>query len=219
MKKCKMCGSFLSNTATVCPKCGVECKEESEVNVEPIRAENNITPINMDLPNEEIKNENNGVNFCSSCGAKLEAGARFCSRCGKSLSPSPVVLASESNETSNNFSSTMIELNDLNNDYAKKATTNLTLAIVSIVLCCCSIPAVISLILSIISLKDLGKMSFEVKNTSTYRSIRNKNIIALCLAGFATFMWITSLIEQIMNPTNYDDLYNSILNELENAGV
>ena len=32
-------------------------------------------------------------------------------------------------------------------------------------------------------------------------------------------MWITSLIEQIMNPTNYDDLYNSILNELENAGV
>ena len=33
MKKCKMCGSFLSNTATVCPRCGVECKEESEVKV------------------------------------------------------------------------------------------------------------------------------------------------------------------------------------------
>ena len=77
----------------------------------------------------------------------------------------------------------------------------------------------ISLILSIISLKDLGKFSSDIKNTSEYRSIRNKNIIALCLAGFATFMWITSLIEQIMNPTNYDDLYNSILNELENAGV
>ena len=206
MKKCKMCGSFLSNTATVCPKCGVECKEESEVNVEPIRAENNITPINMDLPNKEIKNENNGVNFCSSCGAKLEAGARFCPRCGKNLTnEAPKV------EVVDNYQS--------NNDYAKKATTNLTLAIVSIVLCCCSIPAVISLILSIISLKDLGKFSSDIKNTSEYRSIRNKNIIALCLAGFATFMWITSLIEQIMNPTNYDDLYNSILNELENAGV
>ena len=218
MKKCKMCGSFLSNTATVCPKCGVECKEESEVNVEPIRAENNITPINMDLPNEENKNENNGVNYCSSCGAKLEAGARFCPRCGKSLSNETPRVEVVDNYQSNNDSFS-IEMNKLNNDYAKKATTNLTLAIVSIVLCCCSIPAIISLILSIISLKDLGKFSSDIKNTSEYRSIRNKNIIALCLAGFATFMWITSLIEQIMNPTNYDDLYNSILNELENAGV
>ena len=122
------------------------------------------------------------------------------------------------NYQSNNDSFS-VEMNKLNNDYAKKATTNLTLAIVSIVLCCCSIPAIISLILSIFSLKDLGKFSSDIKNTSEYRSIRNKNIIALCLAGFATFMWITSLIEQIMNPTNYDDLYNSILNELENAGV
>jgi uncharacterized membrane protein YvbJ len=216
MKKCKMCGSFLSNTATVCPKCGVECKEESEVKVEPIRAENNITPINMDLPNEEIKNENNGVNFCSSCGAKLEAGARFCPRCGKSLSNETPRVEVIDNYQSNNDSFS-VEMNKLNNDYAKKATTNLTLAIVSIVLCCCSIPAIISLILSIISLKDLGKMSFEVKNTSTYRSIRNKNVIALIIACFVVFMWLSSLVENITNPETYQDLVNSI-NNIINGG-
>lgn len=218
MKKCKMCGSFLSNTATVCPKCGVEYKEENEVNVEPVRAENNTTPINVDLPKEENKTENTGANFCSSCGTKLSSDAKFCPRCGKSLTNETPKVEVVDNYQSNNDVFER-EMNKLNNDYSKKASTNLTLAIVSIVLCCCSIPAIISLILSIISLKDLGKMSFEVKNTSEYRSVRNKNIIALCLAAFATFMWITSLIEQIMNPINYDDLYNSLFNELENAGV
>ena len=217
MKKCKMCGSFLSNTATVCPKCGVEYKEDdnhiNEVKVEPFKAENDITPVSFDS-----SKDNNEVNFCTNCGTKVSSDAKFCPRCGKSLTnETPRVEVIDGDQSSND--SLEIEMNKLNNDYAKKASTNLTLAIVSIVLCCCSIPAIISLVLSIISLKDLGKFSENVKNTSEYRSVRNKNIIALCLAAFATFMWITSLIEQIMNPINYDDLYNSILNELENAGV
>ena len=214
MKKCKMCGSFLSNTATVCPKCCVEYKEENEVNVEPIRAENNIAPINVDLPKEENKTENTGANFCSSCGTRLSSDAKFCPRCGKSLTNETPKVEVVDNYQSNNDVFER-EMNKLNNDYSKKATTNLTLAIVSIVLCCCSIPAVISLVLSIISLKDLGNLSENVKNTSEYRSVRNKNIIALCLAAFATFMWITSLIEQLMNPTANDDLYNSLMNQFE----
>lgn len=213
MKKCKMCGSFLSNNATVCPRCGVEVKED-EIKVEPVRSEENIAPINM----ESLKDDNRNVNnFCSNCGTRVSNDAKFCPRCGKSLkNETPDVEVIDNYQTDNDlFLKDMGKLND----YSRKSSTNLTLAIVSIVLCCCSIPAIISLILSIISLKDLGKFSQEVKNTSEYRSVKNKNIIALCLAGFATFMWLTSFIEQLMNPIDYDELYNSILNELENAGV
>ena len=67
MKKCKMCGSFLSNNATVCPRCGVEVKED-EIKVEPVKSEENIAPINM----ESLKDDNRNVNnFCSNCGNKM----------------------------------------------------------------------------------------------------------------------------------------------------
>ena len=206
MKKCNMCGSFVSDKATQCPKCGVEIKED-------IIPEVKVPEVHMPEV-KEVKEETLAGNYCPSCGNKLDADAMFCSKCGKNLNPSPVVLSSESKETSSNVD---IELNKLNNDYAKKASTNLTLAIVALVLCCCSIPGILSLIFSILSLKDLGKMSFEVKNTSTYRSIRNKNVIALIIACFVVFMWFSSLIETISNPQNYQDLVNS-LNEILNGG-
>ena len=206
MKKCNMCGSFVSDSAKNCPKCGVEIKEDIIKDV--------IVP-EVHMPEvKEVKEETLAGNYCPSCGNKLDADAKFCSKCGKNLNPSPVVLSNESNETSSNVD---IELNKLNNDYAKKASTNLTLAIVALVLCCCSIPGILSLIFSILSLKDLGKMSFEVKNTSTYRSIRNKNVIALIIACFVIFMWLSSLIENITNPEAYQDLVNS-LNNIINGG-
>ena len=206
MKKCNMCGSFVSDKATQCPKCGVEIKED-------IIPEVKVPEVHMPEV-KEVKEETNSGNFCPSCGNKLDADAIFCSRCGKNLNPSPVVSTVTNTETPSNIDK---ELNDLNNVYAKKASTNLTLAIVSVVLCCCSITGILSLIFSILSLKDLGKMSFEVKNTSTYRSIRNKNVIALIIACFVVFMWFTSLIENIRNPQNYEDLVNS-LNNIINGG-
>ena len=206
MKKCNMCGSFVSDKATQCPKCGVEIKED-------IIPEVKVPEVHMPEV-KEVKEETNSGNFCPSCGNKLDADAIFCSRCGKNLNPSPVVSTVTNTETPSNIDK---ELNDLNNVYAKKASTNLTLAIVALVLCCCSIPGIISLIFSILSLKDLGKMSVEVKNTSTYRSIRNKNVIALIIACFVVFMWFTSLIENIRNPQNYEDLVNS-LNNIINGG-
>ena len=206
MKKCNMCGSFISDSAKNCPKCGVEIKED-------IIPEVKVPEVHMPEV-KEAKEENNLGSYCPNCGNKLEADARFCSKCGKDLNPNPVVVPSMNNETISNIDK---ELNDLNNVYAKKASTNLTLAIVSVVLCCCSITGILSLIFSILSLKDLGKMSFEVKNTSTYRSIRNKNVIALIIACFVVFMWFSSLIENITNPQNYEDLVNS-LNNIINGG-
>lgn len=207
MKKCKMCGSFLSNTATICHKCGVECKEESEVNVEPIRAENNITPINMDLPNEEIKNENNGVNFCSSCGAKLEAGARFCPRCGKSVNVENINVNNNQDVDSNaEYDSFRNEMSILINDHSKSSTTNLVISVISVF--CCGVIAVFSLISSINSLKSLNNFSQTIKDTSEYRSIKNKQTIALVLSIISLIYFAISMTSTLIELiTNFDEIF------------
>ena len=207
MKKCKMCGSFLSNTATVCPKCGVECKEENEVNVEPVRAENNIAPINVDLPKEENKTENNRPIFCSSCGTRLSSDAKFCPRCGKSINVENINANNNQDVDSNaEYDSFRNEMSILINDHSKPSTTNLVISVISVF--CCSVIAVFSLISSINSLKSLNNFSQTIKDTTEYRSIRNKQIIALVLSIISLVYFAISMTSALIELiTNFDEIF------------
>ena len=205
MKKCNMCGSFVSDKATQCPKCGVEIKED-------IIPEVKVPEVHMPEV-KEAKEEGSYGNYCPSCGNKLDADAMFCSKCGKNLNPN----ASFSSKSGND-DRVAKDLDLLRNDFAKKSTSNLVIAIVSFVLCCCGFVSLISLFGSINSLKKMNSLSYEVKNYSEYRSIRNKNIIALIISAIVTLYFAINVIDFFVNFDLYVDIYNSAYNDALNGG-
>ena len=209
MKKCKMCGSFLSNTAKVCPKCGVACEEEikiEEVKVEPQKSYDTVAPVSME--NNESKEDvriESGVKFCPSCGTKVKEDARFCPKCGKNF----YEVASRPQTFENSTSvGTEKDLALINDEYSRKGTTNMVLAFVSLVLCCCGLLALVPFISSISTLKAMKNLSPEVKNTSEYRSVRNKHIIAIAVSAFVIFYFAIQVGDTIINFDEYRDAFN-----------
>ena len=63
----------------------------------------------------------------------------------------------------------------------------------------------------------MKKLSDETKKSVEYNKVKNKNIVAIVLAGFVIMMWIVSFIEGLVNPIDYDELYNSIYGDLMNS--
>jgi hypothetical protein len=63
----------------------------------------------------------------------------------------------------------------------------------------------------------MKKLSNETKNSIEYNKVKNKNIVAIVLAGFVIVMWLVSFIEGLVNPIDYDELYNSIYGDLMNS--
>ena len=204
MKKCNMCGSFVSDSAKNCPKCGVKIKEE-------IIPEVKVPEVHM----PEVKEGTNLGTYCPNCGNKLDIDAKFCSKCGKNLNGS-----TSASINSSSFSDDKVtrELNSLNLDYAKSSTTNLVLSIISFVLCCCGLFALIPFIGSITSLNKMNSFSSEIKNTMEYRSVRNKNIIALVISSIVIIYFAMNIIDFFVNFDLYVDIYNSAYNDALNGG-
>ena len=151
---------------------------------------------------------------CPNCGEYIDDSDRFCSKCGKEVVEVVDTIVVSEDYNGDDYTKEQMLLRD---QYSRRASNALTLSIVSIVLCCCSITAIISLIFSITLIFDMKKLSPEIKSTIEYNKIKNKNIVALVLAGFVMVMWLVSFIEGLINPINYEDLYNSIYDEMLNA--
>ena len=153
---------------------------------------------------------------CYKCGKEVEDNDKFCPNCGAALNETVEAEVVSENYSGDEFEKEKVRLRD---EYSRRAGNAFTLSIASVLLCCCSITAVISLIFSITLILDMNKMSEEIKKTEEYHKIRNKNIIAMVLAGFVVVMWLVSFIEGLVNPIDYDALYDSIYGELMNSGL
>ena len=156
----------------------------------------------------------NVMKRCPSCGEYVDDSARYCSKCGREIIETVDTTVVSENYDGDLYTKEQVLLRD---QYAKRASNALTLSIVSIVLCCCSITAIISLIFSITLLVDMKKLSPETKNSIEYNKIKNKNIVAIILAGFVIVMWFVSFVEGLINPVDYEELYNSLYDEMMNA--
>ena len=84
----------------------------------------------------------------------------------------------------------------------------MVLAFVSLVLCCCGLLALVPFISSISTLKAMKNLSPEVKNTSEYRSVRNKHIIAIAVSAFVIFYFAIQVGDVIINFDEYRDAFN-----------
>lgn len=155
---------------------------------------------------------------CQICGEEVADNSKYCPKCGVELEGYNEPLEGEVINEGYDNDNYVKEQAQLRDEYARRASNSLTLSIVSIVLCCCSITAIISLIFSITLILDMKKMSPEIQKSEEYHKIRNKNIIAIVLSGFAILMWLISFIENLINPVDYDALYDSIYGELMNSG-
>ena len=152
------------------------------------------------------------LSVCPQCGTEIAPGARFCPTCGKNLTDTsaPVNNGSYSSTYTDDVAAREKAL--LNEQYARRANNSFILSIVSFCLCCCTIVAVISLILSILVLVDMNKMSVDIKITENYRRVKNKAVIALVIAGIVVFISIVNLITQFTSGS-YAEMLNSIMNQ------
>ena len=151
---------------------------------------------------------------CPYCGRELEDNDKYCFSCGREVLETVEPTVVSENYDGDTFAKEQVLLRDR---YSKRASNAFTLSIVSIVLCCCSITAIISLIFSITLLLDMKKLSEETKNSAEYKKIKNKSIISIVLAGFVVVIWFISFVEGLINPIDYEELYNSIYGELANS--
>ena len=154
------------------------------------------------------------MNRCPFCGEEVSSNDKFCPRCGRELNEKV-----EAEVISENYDGDLYtkEQQRIRDEFSRRASNALTLSIASILLCCCSITAIISLVFSITLISDMKKLSDETKKSVEYNKVKNKNIVAIVLAGFVIMMWIVSFIEGLVNPIDYDELYNSIYGDLMNS--
>ena len=154
------------------------------------------------------------MNRCPYCGEEVSSNDKFCPRCGRELNETV-----EAEVISENYDGDLYtkEQQRIRDEFSRRASNALTLSIASILLCCCSITAIISLVFSITLISDMKKLSDETKKSVEYNKVKNKNIVAIILAGFVIMMWIVSFIEGLVNPIDYDELYNSIYGDLMNS--
>lgn len=154
---------------------------------------------------------------CPNCGYEVDDNSNYCSACGAKLEET----ISKDNETiepeviertydSDLFAKEQVELRD---EYSRRVNNALYFSIISIFLCCCLITSVLSMVLSITLLVDMKKMSNSIKNTSEYRKIRNKAIIALVISGLLVTYSFINYISQIINPIDYDSILNDVTGE------
>lgn len=148
---------------------------------------------------------------CQICGTVVSDSSKYCSNCGAEVNSEVVPSVYESNDSFTREEAL------LNSDYAKRAKTAFTLSIVSIVLCCCTITSIISLILSITLMRDLNKLGDTIKTTDEYRKVKNKCLAALIISAILVFMGIVNSIDSIVNVGVYEDLYNSIYQDMLNS--
>ena len=151
---------------------------------------------------------------CSFCGSFNENSSQYCNKCGASFNDDREYVEAEVIDDNYNSDSFLREENRLVNEYGARARAAFNLSIISVALCCCTITSIISFVLSIILLKDLSKMSNEIKNLETYRKIKNKTIIALVISSILVVMAIINAIDSTVNADKYDELYNSIMNDM-----
>ena len=114
----------------------------------------------------------NVMKRCPNCGEYIDDSDRFCSKCGKEVVEVVDTIVVSEDYNGDDYTKEQMLLRD---QYSRRASNALTLSIVSIVLCCCSITAIISLIFSITLIFDMKKLSPEIKSTIEYNKIKNKN--------------------------------------------
>ncbi len=153
---------------------------------------------------------------CKNCGELIKDNDKYCPHCGvyneeyKETIDAEVVNGNEGNAT-------FAYVKDIS-DYEKRASTAFTLSIVSVILCCCTITAIISLILSITLYIDLNKINAEgFKSSNEYRKIKNKTIAAMIISAILVFMGVISGIETALNADQYTSLYDSLMNDAMNG--
>lgn len=151
---------------------------------------------------------------CQICGEIVTDSSKYCPKCGAELAGCSETIEGEvvENVVNVNEDKVLKESIMLRDEFARKASTNLTLSIVSIVLCCCTITSIISLVMSIILMLDLKKLSEETKTTEDYRRVRNKNLIAMIIAIIILVMGLINTIDSIVNYDEYQQMISSILN-------
>ena len=154
---------------------------------------------------------------CRICGEIVEDSAKYCPKCGVELENYSETLEGEVIETPKENVNVALEHNRLRDEYSKRANTSFVLSIVSIVLCCCTITSIISLILSITLMIDMNKMSDEVKNSEEYRKIKSKNLAALIISAVLVAIGIFNGIDYLVNADEYMEMYNSMYQEILNS--
>ena len=145
----------------------------------------------------------NVMKRCPYCGEILEDSVKNCSRCGKEVNEIIETELVDEKYDSDTFVKEQVLLKER---HERRASNNLILGVISVVLCCCStIPAVVTLVLSILLFVDMNKMSDEIKNTVEYNKVKNKNIVATILAGIVLLYGLVSMIKLVINLVNLDE--------------
>lgn len=66
-------------------------------------------------------------------------------------------------------------------------------------------------------MRDLNKLGDTIKTTDEYRKIKNKCLAALIISAILVFMGIVNSIDSVVNVGVYEDLYNSIYQDMLNS--
>lgn len=151
---------------------------------------------------------------CSFCGSLNDSLSKYCNKCGATFNDEKEYVEAEVIDNDYKSDDYLKEENILVNEYEVRAKTAFNLSIISVVLCCCTITSIISFVLSIILLRDLSKMSNDIKSNEEYRKIKNKAIIALIISSILVIMGIINAIDSTLNADKYNELYNSLMNDI-----
>lgn len=140
---------------------------------------------------------------CHYCGYETNDDSNYCSNCGKQLeveNKNHETIEPEVVDRTYESDKFIKEQTILRDEFDKRANNAFAFSIISIFLCCCFITSILSLVLAITLLIDMNKMSDEIKNTTEYRKIRNKAIIAIVISSLLTGYSLITYISQLINP-------------------
>ncbi|MDR0832214.1 MAG: zinc-ribbon domain-containing protein [Bacillales bacterium] len=152
---------------------------------------------------------------CTHCGNELDNTAKFCGNCGgnefESLETEtksePFVEPSPYNANDEKLKHEIFLYGETYQKYK-----NWT--IVAVILCCNGIIGIILLILEILTLNKINRAVTEAKGDQLYSfyRLKSKYITLIIISSILAFLWIIGIIQQIVNPTDYEEMISSILN-------
>ena len=150
--------------------------------------------------------------ICKNCGADLPDDVKFCTSCGQ-----PLETQQTFENTAPNYQQTPYTQPISNDTYVPQKTNGLAIAgfvvsLVSLVLCCCGIGAIVSLVLSIVGYVKASKENQKGKGLA---------LAGIIISAIVVALWLTSQIlvrTNVVDITNYySDMPDWLVDALEQA--